>query len=186
MNSFSEWYLIWHSMASFFFTVLQSHTLAPLSILHSSHRYLVGYGRLVVFLISRPGHFLYWQYELLFAKTATDWWRRPGCCFFLLLKACCCLWTVLLLISVVDDWGVQEWTAPVPCAPVGEHSGCRIESLRILLPSVQVVVLISFVALGGAPYALCHIGSPLWRREWDKLWMHSFNGIGRDVGCMKQ
>ena len=33
--------------------------------------------------------------------------------------------------------------------------------LQIILPLVQVVLLTSFVALGGAPAPLCHIGSPL-------------------------
>jgi hypothetical protein len=52
---------------------------------------------------------------------------------------------------------------------------CLRFKLNVQLPSIGEEVLISFVALGGAPAPLCHIGSPLSRRrEWDKLCMHSF------------
>ena len=50
----------------------------------------------------------------------------------------------------MDDWGVRACIPPVPLAP-GEENGWITESDLILLPSIQVEVAISFVALGGAP-----------------------------------
>jgi hypothetical protein len=42
-----------------------------------------------------------------------------------------------------------------------ESNGCRPKSLRTALPSIEEEVGMSFVAVGGAPVPLCHIGSPL-------------------------
>jgi hypothetical protein len=71
----------------------------------------------------------------------------------------------LLETSEADERGVPACTAPVPWAAGRESNGCRPESLRTTLPSIEEEVVISFVALGGAPAPLCHIGSPLLRRE---------------------
>jgi hypothetical protein len=57
-------------------------------------------------------------------------------------------------------------------------NGWRTEYLRTCLPSIEEDVVISFVALGGAPYPLCLIGSPLWRNEW----VNSFQAIAPLTG----
>jgi hypothetical protein len=83
--------------------------------------------------------------------------------FCLFLTAKCMLFFSLLLLetSEVDERGVPACTAPVPWAAGSDMNGCRPESLQTALPSGEEEVVMSFVALGGAPAPLRHIGSPL-------------------------
>ncbi|OEU14559.1 hypothetical protein FRACYDRAFT_241106 [Fragilariopsis cylindrus CCMP1102] len=94
-----------------------------------------------------------WLYEDGFDVTKKWYGPLPGLSLSLLLTR--------HGIVVEDERGVPiSVRILVPWAP-GEEKGWVNESDLILLPSTEVEVVISFVALGGGPISRCHIGSPL-------------------------